>query len=164
MPLVHVRYEPLVKEPARELKTICDHLGLDFREDMVEYGSAEGAQAAAGRGLGDPITVAKEKRPTTGSLAKWAEALAGDAARVEQSRRILASLDDADLETWGYARADIEAQLDAIPTDGPKRPRPRLDRYRLERRLLVRLRRNIHHNALGRVVKRVRNVCDVLLR
>jgi hypothetical protein len=164
VPFVHVRYEAMVKEPKTELERICAHLGLDFDPGMVEYGREERAQPAAGRGLGDPITVAKETRPTTRSIAKWAQALSGDAARVEQSRRILSALEDADLETWGYARAEIEAQLDAVPTSGPKRKPPRLDRYRLERRLLVRLRKNIHRNAFGRLVKRVRAVCDVLLR
>lgn len=164
VPLVHVRYEALVKEPALELGRLCEHLGIAFHEAMVEYGGEGRAQPAAGRGLGDPITVSRETRPTTRSVAKWAETLSGDEARIAQSRRILASLDDADLETWGYQRPAIEAQLDAIPVDGPKKPAPRLDRYRLERKLLVRLRRNIHHNALGRLVKRVRNTCDVLLR
>jgi len=37
-------------------------------------------------------------------------------------------------------------------------------RYRLERKLLVALRRNIHQNALGRVLKRVRFGLDVVLR
>ncbi len=164
VPFVHVRYEAMVKEPKTELERMCAHIGLDFHPGMVEYGREERAQPAAGRGLGDPITVAKETRPTTRSIAKWAQALSGNAARVEQSRRILSALDDADLETWGHARAEIEAQLDAVPTSGPKQKPPRLDRYRLERRLLVLLRKNIHHNAFGRLVKRVRTVCDVLLR
>jgi len=34
----------------------------------------------------------------------------------------------------------------------------------LQRRILVRMRRNIHHNGLGRMVRKVREVCDVLLR
>jgi len=37
-------------------------------------------------------------------------------------------------------------------------------RYALERKLLVALRRNIHQNALGRVLKRVRFALDVVLR
>ena len=44
-----------------------------------------------------------------------------------------------------------------------KQKRP-WNRYALERRLLVRLRKNIHHNAFGRLVQRIRFVCDVLLR
>ena len=43
------------------------------------------------------------------------------------------------------------------------RSRP-LNRYALERRLLLRLRRNIRHNAFGKLVKRLRWACDVLLR
>ena len=43
-------------------------------------------------------------------------------------------------------------------------PTSRFDRYRLQRKLLVTLRRNIHQNAFGRLVKRVRMACDVLLR
>ena len=46
----------------------------------------------------------------------------------------------------------------------PGAPRPPLTRYSLERRLLVRLRRNIHRNAFGRGVRRIRLLCDVLLR
>src|SRR5437764_1307876 len=37
-------------------------------------------------------------------------------------------------------------------------------RYALERKVLVALRRNIHHNTLGRVLKRVRFALDVVLR
>ncbi|CAG0995176.1 hypothetical protein MYXO_02639 [Myxococcaceae bacterium] len=162
--LVHVRYEDLVREPAEELSRVCNELSIAFHERMIEYGGEGLARPAAARGLGDPITVAREKRPTTRSLAKWAEALAGHPGRIDQSRRILGALDDADLETWGYRRAEIAAELDALPLDGPRKPAPRLDRYRFERRLLVLLRRNIHHNAFGRLVRRVRNVCDVLLR
>jgi hypothetical protein len=34
----------------------------------------------------------------------------------------------------------------------------------MQRKLLVALRRNIHHNALGRVLKRARFALDVVLR
>ena len=60
--------------------------------------------------------------------------------------------------------AAIEAELAAIPREGGPRRRRALDRHALERRLLVRLRRNIHRNALGRVVRKLRDACDVLLR
>jgi len=161
--LAHVQYEELVREPERTLEGLCAHLGVAFAPEMVDYGETAPAPATA-RGLGDPITVAREKRPTTSSLGRWVEALAGRPGRVEQARHILAGLDERDLEAWGHARGELERELDGVPLDGGPRRRPGLDRYRLERRLLVRLRRNIHHNAFGRVVKRVRTACDVLLR
>jgi hypothetical protein len=162
-PIARVCYEELVAEPERRMRELCPFLGLDFEPGMVEYGEA-GPNRAAARGLGDPVTVARETRPTTRSLARWAEAWAGQPAKVAQARAILAHLDDADLAAWGFGRAELEAELAAVPATGAPRPRARLTRHALERRVLVQLRRNIHHNALGRLVRRVRRVCDVLLR
>jgi hypothetical protein len=163
VPMLHLRYETLVREPEAEMRRICDFLGLDFEPGMVEYGREGAAAPKAAAGLGDPITVAKETRPTTKSVAKWASEMADDPTKLEQARRILDQILDPDLETWGYPRAEILEQLDAVTPSGARKRRT-WNRYALERRLLVRLRRNIHHNALGRVVRRVRFVCDVLLR
>lgn len=164
VPICHVRYESLVTDPEQELARVCEFAGLAFEPDMIDYGKkAEGAKESA-RGLGDPMTVARESRPTTGSLAKWAEELSGRPDAIARCHEILACLADEDLETWGYARGEIARELQAVDPGGPRKPRPRLTRYSLERRLLTRLRRNIHHNALGALVRRIRWACDVLLR
>jgi hypothetical protein len=70
-------------------------------------------------------------------------------------------LTDEDLDAWGTPRAALWAPL-ANP-GGPFGP-ARLDRHRLERWALVALRRNIHHNALGRALRAARFAIDVLLR
>jgi len=160
--LHHLRYERLVREPEAELRSVCAYLGIAFEPGMVEYGrEAPAPQAAAG--LGDPITVAKETRPTTKSVAKWATEMADRPGQLEQARAILERLADEDLETWGYPRATILAELDAVAPSGRRKPHA-WNRYALERRLLVRLRKNIHRNAFGRLVRRVRFVTEVLLR
>lgn len=161
--IAHVRYEELVADPEQRMRELCPFLGLDFEPGMVDYGEAAPNRAAA-RGLGDPVTVAREKRPTTRSLARWAEEWAGQPGKVAQAREILARLDDADLAAWGFGRAELEAELAAVPATAAPRRRARATRYALERRLLVRLRRNIHHNAFGRLVRQLRTACDVLLR
>jgi hypothetical protein len=158
-----VKYELLVADPETELRRISDHLGIDFEPGMVDYG-AGGDSSQAARGLGDPLTVARESRPTTASLERWVADWAGDAGKVELGERILASLDDADLATWGFRRDEIHAQLAQVDLGGVKRRTRGVSRYTLERRLLVRLRRNIHHNAFGRLVRKIRFACDVLLR
>ncbi len=164
VPLHHVRYEDLVREPEAAMEAICAFAGLEFEASMVDYGeSAEGRRESV-RGLGDPITVARETRPTTHSLERWAGDMAGDPDKIAQAERILASLLDADLETWGYSRPELEQQLAAVDPVGTRPKRRALTRYALERKLLVLLRRNIHHNALGRLVRRIRSFCDVLLR
>lgn len=158
-----VGYEALVRDPEARMRELCAFLGEGFEPGMVDYGAA-GENRAAARGLGDPITVARETRPTTASLGRWAEEMAGEPGKVQQAREILARLADEDLATWGFPRAALAAELDAVPGAAPARRRARLTRYALERRLLVRLRRNIHHNAFGRLVRRLRTACDVLLR
>ena len=132
---------------------------------MVEYGR-EGAAAPDGRrgsrrsdhgGEGD---AARRRSRSRSGRPRWRTR----PATLAQARQILDRLLDDDLETWGYPRAGHRAQLDAVDAVGPAQAARPWNRYALERRLLVRLRRNIHQNAFGRLVKRVRFVCDVLLR
>ncbi|MGB0622045.1 MAG: sulfotransferase family protein [Myxococcota bacterium] len=165
VPFHRVRYENLVQEPEENARQLCEFLGIDFEPGMVDYGSAPNAKGESTRGLGDPTTVAQQSRPTTDSLSKWAKAATGKSERVALYQEIIARLADEDLETWGFSRADIVRELDAIDLSGVPAPRPKLTRYALERRVLVGIRRRIQpDNGLGRLVKKVREVCDVLLR
>lgn len=160
----HMRYEELVQAPGEEMQRLCKYLDLPFEENMVEYGRSEGGQTESKRGLGDPVTVSKESRPTTTSVARWVDDYAGQVEGLALAHQILVKLTDEDLGTWGFSRADIEADLARVDTGAtPRRTRP-LTRYALERWLIVRLRRNIHHNALGRLLRKVREACDILLR
>lgn len=165
VPKHHLCYEDLVQEPEESARNLCIFLDLEYEPGMVDYGSGTGAGGASTRGLGDPTTVARETRPTTRSLSKWATAARGRPERVGLYREILARLGDEDLSSWGYSRSQINAELDAIDLEGKPAARPRLTRYALERKLLIGIRRRIRpDNALGRLIRRLREVCDVLLR
>jgi hypothetical protein len=160
VPQVWVKYEELVKEPEAHFRRVCEYLGVPFEEKAIAYGES----GEEFKGLGDPTGVAKHTRPVTSSVSKWAAEIANTPATLALVTRVLDELDPADLDTLGYPREKILAQLAAatgapvpVKSKGPLR-------YRLERRLLVGLRRNIHHNALGRVLKRLRFALDVLLR
>lgn len=152
---VHVRYEELVAEPERWLRAICEAAGLAFDPAMVEYGKVD----VQGEGLGDPVGVKQHDRPTTASVGRWTGQVDGD--RLALLQRMTARIPDEDLAAWGYTRQGLFAGVDPARATLAKR---RWDRYAIERRVLLRLRRNIHHNALGRTLKRVRFYCDVLLR
>ena len=78
--------------------------------------------------------------------------------------RLVDKLDPADLETLGYPRDKIVAQLEAAKGAPVALKRAAPLRYRLERKALVALRRNIHTNLLGKMLKRVRFALDVMLR
>jgi hypothetical protein len=164
VPLLHVRYEDLVARPEPQLREICEFLGLDYQAAMIDYGAASETSPKAAAGLGDPISVDRERRPTTASLDKWPAALAADPRLLAQSREIVARLPDDDLAAFGAPGPALRRELAAIAPSGAGPSASSLTRYALERRLLVALRRNIHRSALGRLVRRVRTLCDVLLR
>ncbi len=160
----HLRYEELVQDPETHIERVCDHLRIPFESAMVDYGAQAGGAEKAPRGLGDPMTVAKHTRPTAGNLSKWAKAMSGHPDKVEQCQRILDALLDPDLEAWGFTRNAIEAELRAVEPEGIRAKGPKATLHTLERKLLVSLRRDIHHNAFGRLVRKIRLACDVLLR
>jgi hypothetical protein len=161
-PFVRVAYEDLVQRPEVEMRRVFEFLGLPFEPETIEYGKHEHES----KGLGDPLGVKQHTRPVTDSVEKWAHELAADPAKLAIVREMVGRIDDADLETWGFPRAAFFAPVEAAARAGARPPAqpPFFDRYRLQRKLLVMLRRNIQENTFGRAVKRVRLVCDVLLR
>jgi hypothetical protein len=160
VPLLHVRYEELVRDPEAEFRRICEHLGIPFEPEAITYGE----KGDAPKGLGDPTGVARHTRPVTSSVGKWAAEIAARPDVLALVQKLLDELDPADLETLGYPREKIVAQLEAARGAPVPIKRDAPTRYALERRLLVVLRRNIHQNRLGRVLKRVRFALDVVLR
>lgn len=162
--LVHVPYEALVADPETQLRAICQVAGLEYLPEMIEYGEKE----VEGKGLGDPIGVQQHKRPTTASVHKWTKDVAGSTERIALLERMVAPLEDRDLEAWGLSRKALWTPLAGV--DGPAATRARAlqkrkwDRYAVERRALVVLRRNIQHNLLGRLLRRLRFALDILLR
>jgi hypothetical protein len=165
VPFCHVRYEELVQDPETELQRICSHVGLAFEPGMVSYGEQPGGTTRTARGLGDPVTVGREKRPTTRNLERWVSDLAGRPDDVALCEKILAELSDDDLATWGHRRPEIAAQLASVPGESARKRRRKLSRYLLERRLLRGARKAVRGSGLLRgLVQRVRWACDVLLR
>lgn len=163
VPLVHVRYEELVQRPEDEMRRVCDFLELPFEPGMVEYGQ----HAHDSQGLGDPIGVGQHSRPVTESVEKWATELAAAPERLAVVRAMIASIEDEDLDAWGHPRArffepvERAAQGAALP---PPRA-PALDRFRVERKLLVLVRRAVQRHRLAeRAVRQARLLCDVILR
>ena len=166
VPMVHVRYEDIVSDPETHLRRICETLELEFEPDMVNYGSQKREQ----KGLGDPIGVSQHSRPVTSSVDKWVNKVVGDKTRIDLLRRMIDACNPDDLETWGYPRSSVYSPLEEAEASQPSSPGPKkkkktkYDAFKIERWILHKLRRNIHHNALGRMVKKIRFACDVLMR
>ena len=158
-PHIHVHYEAVAANPEAELQRISEFLEIPFEADAINYKKAEVAE-----GLGDPIGVKKHDRPVTSSIHKWAAELASDDAKFELVAKQLSGLSDEELALWGTAREDLwTPMLNADPA-AYKAKKKKWDRYSSQRRMLVALRKDIHSKPLGRLIKKIRFFCDVLLR
>jgi hypothetical protein len=154
-------YEQLVADPEEELRRVFHFLGVAHEPGAVDYGTHEHSE----KGLGDPIGVAKHSRPSTESVDKWAVEIASDPARMQLCRSIIERLDPADLATWGYPAETLWTPLERAAASGRKPKPKKLDRYRLERKAIVGLRKRVQQSpALRRLLERVKLGADVLLR
>ncbi|MFT4571619.1 MAG: hypothetical protein ACI8TX_001524 [Hyphomicrobiaceae bacterium] len=157
----HVVYESLVADPESQLQKIFEFLGLEHEAEAVDYGKHQHVE----KGLGDPIGVAKHSRPSIGSVQKWATEIAGDPARLELCRAMIARVDPADLELWGHPLETIWKPLDDVGAGAVKPKAKKLDRYRLQRKAIVRGRAFVGNSpGLRRLLAQTRLALDVLLR
>ncbi len=159
VPAHQVIYEELVADPDPIMRGVFEFIGVEHEPSAVDYGSHE----QAGKGLGDPIGVARHDRPSTGSVEKWAAEIATDPDRLALCREIVAKLDPADLAIWGHP---LEGLWDPLERASGTKPRPKkLDRYRLQRKAIMRLRALVgRYGLVRRLLGRMRLVLDVLLR
>jgi len=161
VPTCHVIYEQLVADPDSVMRGVFEFLGLEHEASAIDYGKHE----HEGKGLGDPIGVARHSRPSTASLHKWAAEVSSDPARLALCRQIVARLDPADLAIWGHPLETFWQPLVELAGKSVAPKPKKLDRYRLERKAIVALRAQVKKSeTLRRLLKRVRLGADVLLR
>ncbi len=81
------------------------------------------------------------------------------------SRDIIARLDPADLATWSHPFDGLWRPLELAGAANAAPPKKALDRYRMERFLIVKLRGLVQRQpALRKLLGRMRLGADVLLR
>ena len=164
VPRLHVRYEDLVQDPEGWMEKIYGYIGVPFEKDTIDYGSKKPEEGAP-KGLGDPIGVKKHSRPSTGSLAKWVGDFVDQPARLELMQRVIDRLDPADLDTLGYPLEELWKPLEEQGGNAAAPKKPKLTRYRLQRKVIVTLRSATQKSGLLRkVLSKARLTCDVLLR
>lgn len=155
---LHLRYADLVTDPQGCSLALCEHLGLPPHPPMVDYGRVP----MAGAGPADP-GIDRHVRPTPRYLDAWLDALQDRPDRRALLEQILQQLTDPDLHAFGVDRHTFFE-----PTGGRRRPRGarrrRWSTHALRRRVLLTLRRGASAPRAGRVLRRIRFYCDVLLR
>jgi hypothetical protein len=161
VPYVHVRYEDLVAAPETAFEALCEYIGVPYDPDAINYGNAAPAPT---EGLGDPLGVQNYARPSTDSVHAWASELLADKNKRAFVESIIATLDPADLATLGYPLESLWTPLESGGAVPAKKASP-LNRYHLQRKLIVTLRGQAQRRPLLRkALRTARLACDVLLR
>jgi len=160
--VLQVQYETLVSEPEAQLARVFDFLQLEDEPDAVNYGD----KFEAKKGMGDPITVGTRNRPEDSSVDKWATELAQDDDKLTLARGIVDGLDAADVKRWGFDKQQLWEPLERAreAIDGKSYKKPKTNNYVLQRRVMLALKKDIDKRPHGKLVRRVRYYCNVLLR
>ncbi|MDD9937780.1 MAG: sulfotransferase, partial [Myxococcales bacterium] len=157
-----IGYEALVQDPATELERAFAFLGLANQPEAVEYGE----HFEAKKGMGDPITVGDQKRPVATSIHKWVAELLEDDGKLELARGIVSRLAPEDVRIWGYEHSELFAPLERARGEGKVLvyKKPKLNGYVLQRKVMLALKKDIERRPHGKLLRRVRYYCNVLLR
>ena len=161
--VLHVRYEQLVREPETELSRVFAFLDLPDEPGAANYGERFDSTT---NGMGDPITVGKQKRPVESSLNKWVAELIDDSAKLTLASQIIHRLDDDDLRLWGFEKSQLLAPLEQARRWGDVAAfkKPETNNYVLQRRIMLALKKDIRSRPHGKLIEKVRYYCNVLLR
>ena len=157
-----IKYEDLVEEPGKQAQGLAEFLGLEFEEEMVEYGRVSHKAGA----LGDPMTARKLAKPVTGLNDKWVNALLKDSRKLKTAERLISRMDSADLATYGYAKGNLFApmQESSGKAGRTKRGYNIFDWYQLKRRVFFAFSPLARWKPIRKLLESVRYHCDVLLR
>ncbi len=163
----HLVYEQLVRTPAAELARVFGFLGLPDDPGAVHYGDRFGGdEGHTTAGSGDPIGVAAHSRPVDSSVDKWTAELLGDPDKEALARAILAKLEPDDVWQWGFDPATLLDPLEQARSAGGAGAykKPKLGKFVLQRKLMLALKKDIDRRPHGKLLRRVRYYCNVLLR
>jgi hypothetical protein len=92
-----IHYEHFVSESEKSIRALCDYLGLDFHEAMLDYSNTP---KPVGR-YNDQTGINQHSSPNTDSLEKWKE-MVSDNQALHFAQRYLESLGEDTITRLGY--------------------------------------------------------------
>ncbi len=163
---VHVHYEDLVKNPETEMQRIYQYLEIPYEAESLNYQKQQ-KQRSNSLQLGDPLGVQRFQQASELSVSKWAEELKYNSANYKFMQSLINKLDPVDLNTLGYPIETLWQMMQRTMPNAKEKTRPKLkfNYYRLERKLIIYGRAMVRRfSGLQALLKRIRLICDVLLR
>jgi len=102
-----IRYEDLVTAPETQVRQLCAYLGIDFREDMLDYSNTPAPQ---GR-MNDPVGIHRHTRPSGDSLEKW-KAMGSDGQQRHLALEYLDALGKQTVTDLGYDPVELRSTIE----------------------------------------------------
>jgi hypothetical protein len=68
---VIVNYEKLIMQPENEIKRVCKYIGVEYLEEMIEYGNHDISRWS----FGDQVKIYQNTRPVKQNLELWQDSL-----------------------------------------------------------------------------------------
>ena len=103
-----IKYENLVSSPEREVKSLCEYIGVGFEKEMIEYGHQNQPHWL----LGDSTQVYKHKKPVTANITSWSEYL-NNSEYWRLADDYLQILGKSVIDEMGYSYDNIKFQIDS---------------------------------------------------
>ena len=97
-----IHYEKFVSDPEISIASLCDYLGLEFHERMLDYSNTP---KPVGR-YNDPVGIDQHTKPDTGSTDKWKTMVADDQS-LHFAQKYLACLGPDIMSRLGYDYDDL---------------------------------------------------------
>ena len=97
-----IHYEEFVTEPETTIRSLCDYLGLEFHEAMLDYSNTP---KPVGR-FNDPVGIDQHTRPDNGGTDKW-KTMVTDDQSLHFAQNYLACLGPDIMSRLGYDYQDV---------------------------------------------------------
>jgi hypothetical protein len=100
---INVHYEHLVQDPQREVRRVCEFLGVTYDDEMlVKYKAVE-----FGGSMGDPTGIRRYEGVSVDSVNVWPQKM-NNLYRIRFAREYLTALGDDVLAPWQFSRSEFE--------------------------------------------------------
>ena len=98
-------------------------------------------------------------------MEKWVDELVQDDDKLKLAQDIVARLDPNDVALWGFDKSTLLEPVEAARAREHKPfSKPKLNSYVFQRKVMLALKKDIDKRPHGKLIKRVRYYCNVLLR
>ena len=103
-----IHYEKFVTAPETAIPALCNYLGLDFQETMLDY---SGTPKPVGK-YNDTAGIDLHTRPSTGSVEKW-KSMVDDDQSLHFAQRYLETLGENTITRLGYDYGELSGILNS---------------------------------------------------